>query len=64
MGFHTITRRTKEADHQRRLRRVYSLEVEELLEGSRSVAGVAMVGLPDEEFGEQVTLPWCSTPRR
>ncbi|HEU4495090.1 MAG TPA: AMP-binding protein, partial [Rubrobacteraceae bacterium] len=34
---------------------VYPREVEELLEGCPGVAEVAVVGLPDEEFGEKVT---------
>ncbi len=34
---------------------VYPREVEELLEGCPGVAEVAVVGLPDEEFGERVT---------
>jgi acyl-CoA synthetase (AMP-forming)/AMP-acid ligase II len=34
---------------------VYPREVEEVLEGHPGVAEVAVVGLPDEEYGEKVT---------
>ena len=34
---------------------VYPREVEEVLEGCPGMAEVAVVGLPDEEFGERVT---------
>jgi acyl-CoA synthetase (AMP-forming)/AMP-acid ligase II len=33
---------------------VYPREVEEVLEGCSGIAEVAVVGVPDEEFGEQV----------
>ena len=34
---------------------VYPREVEEVIEGYPGVSEVAVVGLPDEEFGERVT---------
>jgi malonyl-CoA/methylmalonyl-CoA synthetase len=34
---------------------VYPREVEEVIEGCPGVAEVAVVGLPDEEYGEKVT---------
>jgi len=53
-GYFTISGRTKELIISGGYN-VYPREVEELLEGHPSVAEVAVVGLPDEEFGEKVT---------
>ena len=53
-GYFTISGRTKELIISGGYN-VYPREVEELLEGCAGVAEVAVVGLPDEEFGERVT---------
>jgi len=53
-GYFTIRGRTKELIISGGYN-VYPREVEELLEGCPGVAEVAVVGLPDEEFGERVT---------
>ncbi len=53
-GYFTISGRTKELIISGGYN-VYPREVEELLEGCPGVAEVAVVGLPDEEFGEKVT---------
>ena len=53
-GYFTISGRTKELIISGGYN-VYPREVEELLEGHPGVAEVAVVGLPDEEFGEKVT---------
>ncbi len=53
-GYFTISGRTKELIISGGYN-VYPREVEELLEGCSGVAEVAVVGLPDEEFGERVT---------
>jgi malonyl-CoA/methylmalonyl-CoA synthetase len=53
-GYFTISGRTKELIISGGYN-VYPREVEELLEGCPGVAEVAVVGLPDEEFGERVT---------
>jgi malonyl-CoA/methylmalonyl-CoA synthetase len=53
-GYFTISGRTKELIISGGYN-VYPREVEELLEGCSGVAEVAVVGLPDEEFGESVT---------
>lgn len=53
-GYFTISGRTKEVIISGGYN-VYPREVEELLEGCSGVAEVAVVGLPDEEFGERVT---------
>jgi malonyl-CoA/methylmalonyl-CoA synthetase len=53
-GYFTITGRTKELIISGGYN-VYPREVEEVLEGCSGIAEVAVVGLPDEEFGEQVT---------
>jgi malonyl-CoA/methylmalonyl-CoA synthetase len=53
-GYFTITGRAKELIISGGYN-VYPREVEEMLEGCPGVAEVAVVGLPDEEFGEQVT---------
>jgi malonyl-CoA/methylmalonyl-CoA synthetase len=52
-GYFAITGRTKELIISGGYN-VYPREVEEALEGCPGVAEVAVVGLPDEEFGEQV----------
>jgi malonyl-CoA/methylmalonyl-CoA synthetase len=52
-GYFTITGREKELIISGGYN-VYPREVEEVLEGCRGVAEVAVVGLPDPEFGEQV----------
>jgi acyl-CoA synthetase (AMP-forming)/AMP-acid ligase II len=52
-GYFTITGRAKELIISGGYN-VYPREVEEVLEGCPGVAEVAVVGLPDEEFGEQV----------
>ncbi len=52
-GYFTITGRAKELIISGGYN-VYPREVEEMLEGCPGVAEVAVVGLPDEEFGEQV----------
>ncbi len=52
-GYFTITGRAKELIISGGYN-VYPREVEEALEGCPGVAEVAVVGLPDEEFGEQV----------
>jgi malonyl-CoA/methylmalonyl-CoA synthetase len=53
-GYFTIRGRTKELIISGGYN-VYPREVEEVLEGCPGVAEVAVVGLPDEEFGERVT---------
>jgi malonyl-CoA/methylmalonyl-CoA synthetase len=53
-GYFTISGRTKELIISGGYN-VYPREVEELLEGCPGVTEVAVVGLPDEEFGERVT---------
>jgi malonyl-CoA/methylmalonyl-CoA synthetase len=53
-GYFTISGRTKELIISGGYN-VYPREVEELLEGCPGVVEVAVVGLPDEEFGERVT---------
>jgi acyl-CoA synthetase (AMP-forming)/AMP-acid ligase II len=53
-GYFTITGRTKELIISGGYN-VYPREVEEVLEGCSGIAEVAVVGLPDEEFGEKVT---------
>jgi malonyl-CoA/methylmalonyl-CoA synthetase len=53
-GYFTITGRTKELIISGGYN-VYPREVEEVIEGHPGVAEVAVVGLPDEEFGERVT---------
>jgi malonyl-CoA/methylmalonyl-CoA synthetase len=53
-GYFTISGRTKELIISGGYN-VYPREVEELLGGCPGVAEVAVVGLPDEEFGERVT---------
>src|ERR671917_1673993 len=53
-GYFTISGRTKELIISGGYN-VYPREVEELLEGCPGVAEVAVVSLPDEEFGERVT---------
>jgi malonyl-CoA/methylmalonyl-CoA synthetase len=53
-GYFTTSGRTKELIISGGYN-VYPREVEELLEGCPGVAEVAVVGLPDEEFGERVT---------
>jgi malonyl-CoA/methylmalonyl-CoA synthetase len=53
-GYFTISGRAKELIISGGYN-VYPREVEEMLEGCPGVAEVAVVGLPDEEFGEQVT---------
>ena len=53
-GYFTISGRTKELIISGGYN-VYPREVEELLEGCPGVSEVAVVGLPDEEFGERVT---------
>src|SRR5918997_594120 len=53
-GYFTISGRTKELIISGGYK-VYPREVEELLEGCPGVTEVAVVGLPDEEFGERVT---------
>ena len=53
-GYFTITGRTKELIISGGYN-VYPREVEEVLEGHPGVAEVAVVGLPDEEYGEKVT---------
>jgi malonyl-CoA/methylmalonyl-CoA synthetase len=53
-GYFTISGRTKELIISGGYN-VYPREVEELLEECSGVAEVAVVGLPDEEFGEKVT---------
>jgi malonyl-CoA/methylmalonyl-CoA synthetase len=52
-GYFTISGRSKELIISGGYN-VYPREVEEVLEGCSGVAEVAVVGLPDEEFGEQV----------
>ena len=52
-GYFTITGRTKELIISGGYN-VYPREVEEVLEGCPGIAEVAVVGLPDEEFGEKV----------
>ena len=52
-GYFTITGRAKELIISGGYN-VYPREVEEILEGCPGVAEVAVVGMPDEEFGEQV----------
>ncbi|MDQ3926142.1 MAG: acyl-CoA synthetase [Actinomycetota bacterium] len=52
-GYFTITGRTKELIISGGYN-VYPREVEEVLEGCSGIAEVAVVGLPDEEFGEKV----------
>jgi malonyl-CoA/methylmalonyl-CoA synthetase len=52
-GYFTISGRSKELIISGGYN-VYPREVEEVLEGCSSIAEVAVVGLPDEEFGEQV----------
>jgi malonyl-CoA/methylmalonyl-CoA synthetase len=52
-GYFTISGRTKELIISGGYN-VYPREVEEALEGCPGVAEVAVVGLPDEEFGERV----------
>ena len=53
-GYFTISGRTKELIISGGYN-VYPREVEEVLEGHPGVAEVAVVGLPDEEYGEKVT---------
>jgi malonyl-CoA/methylmalonyl-CoA synthetase len=53
-GYFTITGRTKELIISGGYN-VYPREVEGVLEGCPGVTEVAVVGLPDEEFGEKVT---------
>ncbi len=53
-GYFTISGRTKELIISGGYN-VYPREVEEVIEGHPGVAEVAVVGLPDEEFGERVT---------
>ncbi len=53
-GYFTISGRTKELIISGGYN-VYPREVEEVLEGCPGMAEVAVVGLPDEEFGERVT---------
>jgi malonyl-CoA/methylmalonyl-CoA synthetase len=53
-GYFSISGRTKELIISGGYN-VYPREVEELLEECSGVAEVAVVGLPDEEFGEKVT---------
>jgi malonyl-CoA/methylmalonyl-CoA synthetase len=53
-GYFTISGRTKELIISGGYN-VYPREVEEVLEGCPGVTEVAVVGLPDEEFGERVT---------
>jgi malonyl-CoA/methylmalonyl-CoA synthetase len=53
-GYFTISGRTKELIISGGYN-VYPREVEEVLEGHPGVAEVAVVGLPDEEYGERVT---------
>ena len=52
-GYYTITGRAKELIISGGFN-VYPREVEEVLEGCPGVAEVAVVGLPDEEYGERV----------
>ena len=52
-GYYTITGRSKELIISGGYN-VYPREVEEILEGCPGVAEVAVVGLPDEEYGERV----------
>ena len=52
-GYYTITGRAKELIISGGYN-VYPREVEEVLEGCPGVAEVAVVGLPDEEYGEKV----------
>jgi malonyl-CoA/methylmalonyl-CoA synthetase len=52
-GYFTISGRSKELIISGGYN-VYPREVEEVLEGCSGVAEVAVVGVPDEEFGEQV----------
>jgi malonyl-CoA/methylmalonyl-CoA synthetase len=52
-GYFTISGRSKELIISGGYN-VYPREVEEVIEGCPGVAEVAVVGLPDEEFGEQV----------
>ncbi len=52
-GYFAITGRTKELIISGGYN-VYPREVEEVLEGCSGIAEVAVVGLPDEEFGEKV----------
>ena len=52
-GYYTITGRAKELIISGGYN-VYPREVEEVLENCPGVAEVAVVGLPDEEFGEKV----------
>src|ERR687886_944426 len=52
-GYFTISGRSKELIISGGYN-VYPREVEEVLEGCSGIAEVAVVGVPDEEFGEQV----------
>jgi malonyl-CoA/methylmalonyl-CoA synthetase len=53
-GYYTISGRAKELIISGGYN-VYPREVEEVIEGCPGVAEVAVVGLPDEEYGERVT---------
>jgi malonyl-CoA/methylmalonyl-CoA synthetase len=53
-GYYTISGRAKELIISGGYN-VYPREVEEVIEGCPGVAEVAVVGLPDEEYGEKVT---------
>ena len=53
-GYYTISGRAKELIITGGYN-VYPREVEEVIEGCPGVAEVAVVGLPDEEYGEKVT---------
>jgi malonyl-CoA/methylmalonyl-CoA synthetase len=53
-GYYTITGRAKELIISGGYN-VYPREIEEVLEGHPGVTEVAVVGLPDEEFGERAT---------